>query len=86
MTTTTTPFQKMQLDTTLSLAVIATGLMVSWFGSVESAGQQAARIAAEDRVIVSQEEGRYRMTVTAQRPKDFVPAQMQAAAPAPART
>jgi hypothetical protein len=79
---TTTPFQKMQLDTTLSLAVIATGLMVSWFGSVESAGQQAARIAAEDRVIVSQEEGRYRMTVTAQRPKDFVPATTQASLPA----
>jgi hypothetical protein len=84
---TTTPFQKMQLDTTLSLAVIATGLMVSWFGSVESAGQQAARIAAEDRVIVSQEEGRYRMTVTAQRPKDFVPATTQASLPvANART
>ena len=83
---TTTPFQKMQLDTMLSVALLVAGVMVSGFSSVETAGQQAARIAAEDRVIVSQEEGRYRMTVTAQRPKDFVPAQLQAAAAVPART
>jgi len=83
---TTTPFQQMRLDTTLSLAVIATGLMVSWFGSAESVGAQAARIAAEDRVTVSQEDGRYKMTVTAQRPRDFVPANVQAAAAQPTRT
>ena len=84
---TTTPLKDLHLDTTLSLAVIATGLMISWFGSVESAGQQAARIAAEDRVTVSQEDGRYKMTVTAQRPRDFIPAHatVQAAAPAPTR-
>lgn len=84
----TTQFKQMQLDTTLSLAVIAAGLMISGFGftTTESAGQQAARIAAEDRVTISQEEGRYRMTVTAQRPRDFVRASTQAAAPAPTRT
>ena len=83
----TTHFKQMQLDTTLSLAVIAAGLMISGFGySTETAGQQAARIAAEDRVTISQEEGRYRMTVTAQRPRDFVRADTQAAATAPART
>ena len=83
----TTPFKQMQLDTTLSLAVIAAGLMISGFGySTETAGKQAARIAAEDRVTISQEEGRYRMTVTAQRPRDFVRADTQAAAPAPTRT
>ena len=83
-----THFKELHLDTTLSLAVIATGLMVSWFGSVESAGQQAARVAAEDRVTISQDDGHYRMTVTAQRPHDFVPATHQATAqlPTPART
>lgn len=84
----TTQFNQMRLDTTLSLAVIAAGLMISGFGfsSSETAGQQAARIAAEDRVTVSQEEGRYHMTVTAQRPRDFVPASAQAAIQAPTRT
>lgn len=77
--TTATPFQQMRLDTTLSLAVIATGLMVSWAGTaVESPGAQAARIAVEDRVTVSQQDGRFHMTVTAQRPSDFV----RASAPA----
>ena len=70
----TTQFKELQLDTTLSLAVIATGLVVSWFGyAVDSTRQQAARIAAEDTVTVSQDDGRYKMTVTAQRPRDFVP-------------
>ena len=55
----TTHFKQMQLDTTLSLAVIAAGLMISGFGySTESVGQAAARIAAEDRVTISQEDGR----------------------------
>lgn len=73
-----TPFQKLQLDTTLSLAVIVAGLLVSWFASVESPGHAAARIAREDQATVSETVTGYRMTVTAQRPHDFV------RAPAPA--
>lgn len=81
----TTQFKQLQLDTTLSLAVLVTGLMVSGFGfSGDSPSQASARIAAEDRVTVSRENGRYHMTVTAPRPRDFVPA--HAALPAPART
>ena len=82
-----TQFKELQLDTRLSLAVIAAGLMISGFGyATDGAGQEAARLAAADRVTVSQDEGRYRMTVTAQRPRDFVPAHVHAAFEAPART
>jgi ribosomal 50S subunit-recycling heat shock protein len=69
-----TNFRESHLDTTLSVGMIAAGLAIAWFGNVDSVSQAAARIAAEDRVTVSQEDSRFKVTVTAQRPHDFVPA------------
>ena len=54
-------------------------LYIAWFAlGKDSASQQAQRITAEDRVTVSQDDARFRVTVTAQRPRDFVPASLQA--------
>ena len=71
-----TNFREFNLDSTLSVAMmVAAGLAIAWFaGAQPTASQTAQHIAAEDRVTVSQDEGRYRMTITAQRPHDFVPA------------
>jgi len=67
-------FKELELDTTLSVAVIVTGLVVGWFTySIDTAAQYNPRIAAEDGVTITQEDGRFKMTVTAQRPRDFVP-------------
>jgi hypothetical protein len=75
-----TNFREFNLDSTLSVAMlVAAGLSVAWFAvAKDSASQQAERIAAEDRVTVSQDDSRFRVTVTAQRPRDFVPASVQA--------
>jgi hypothetical protein len=89
-----TNFKELQLDTTLSLAVIVTGLVIGWFGySIDAAARYGERVSAEDSVTVSQDSGRYKMTVTAQRPRDFIPASQQSEAAsklsarsAPART
>lgn len=86
-----TKFRELQLDTTFSLAVIISGLVVGWFTyAIDPAAQSGERFAAEDSVTVTQD-GRYKMTVTAQRPRDFIPASAQAdsklsARPAPERT
>lgn len=71
-----TNFREFNLDSTLSVAMlVAAGLAIAWFAvAKDSAAQQAERIAAEDRVTVSQDDARFRVTVTAQRPHDFVPA------------
>jgi hypothetical protein len=82
----------LHLDTTLSLAVLLTGLVVGFapFAADQATGT-GERFAAQDAVTVTQD-GRYKMTVTAQRPRDFVPATHQVSAseaavrPAPART
>jgi hypothetical protein len=74
-----TKFSELNLDSAFAAAVIATGLAFAWFGS-DSSLKQAERIAAEDRVTVSQDDARFHVTVTAQRPRDFVPAAHQAAA------
>jgi len=75
-----TNFREFNLDSTLSVAMlVAAGLAIAWFaGATDSAAQRAERIAAEDRVTVSQDDARFRVTVTAQRPRDFVPAALQA--------
>jgi len=83
-----TNFREFNLDSTLSVAMlVAAGMAVAWFAlAKDSAAQQAQRIAAEDRVTVSQDEGRFHVTVTAQRPRDFVPASVQADARPAARS
>jgi hypothetical protein len=74
----------LHLDTTLSLAVLLTGLVVGF-------APYAVDSARQDAVTVTQD-GRYKMTVTAQRPRDFVPASQTYSAseaavrPAPTRT
>ena len=75
-----TSFREFNLDSTLSIAMlVAAGLAIAWFAlAKDSASQQAQRITAEDRVTVSQDDSRFRVTVTAQRPRDFVPAALQA--------
>jgi hypothetical protein len=75
-----TNFREFNLDSTLSVAMlVAAGLAIAWFAlAKDSASQQAQRITAEDRVTVSQDDARFRVTVTAQRPRDFVPASVQA--------
>ena len=82
----TTRYDELNLDTMLSVAVIATGLMVSGFGY--AVGTEQARAAGADRVTVSEADGHYRMTITAQRPRDFVPVRTTAQldCPTPATT
>ena len=67
----------LHLDTTLSLAVILTGLVVGFapYAKVADA-RNGERFAAQDAVTVTQD-GHYKMTVTAQRPRDFVSATQQ---------
>jgi hypothetical protein len=54
-----------------ALAVAITGLAIGWFAqSVDSGFEQARQVSAEDRFTLTQD-GRMKVTVTAQRPKDL---------------